>query len=318
METLSSYIDKIIPGINDAWDRNKISDLAILSTPEAVLSKNSFLLSADIKFLWFSWFIESIYDYHKASEDISYPEVVSSVRRGLLKTGFNESDQKFNDVWKSISRLTYKLISKSSGRSREHLTRSTKYDLIERSKGTPYCWICGHRFSSESIDKFSNLDAEIKLPNLIDYFLQKGLKERDFKIEVEHKMPFISGGGDLSDLNNIELCCGFCNRYKWKFISIYDANRSLKTFIHPRIGNISIPQPYWAIRILALAEGCSEPTCTVKKEKAALYVDLINDIGSATPTNLKVVCKKHLKNKGDRFLDRKLFENRNTNRNSFI
>lgn len=319
MEELNAYINQVIPSISESWDTNALANLAVLNPPKDVFPNNNVICKSDMSFVWLSWFVESVYDYNLAKEDITYPAVFSYVRRGLIHSGFNENSANFTDVSKSVSRLIYEYIGKVKGRKRKPPKHSTKEALLEKFDRGPFCWICGYRFTSEAIDKYLGKPSNIELPSTFDYFSARGLKERDLSIEVEHKQPFSTGGADIDDLQNIDLSCGFCNKHKWKFLSIYDANRGLRSFSHPRMGLVSIPQPYWIIRILALANSCSEAGCTVKKAKQQLFVDLVNPLGSASPTNMKVVCRKHLNNLGYRFVDRTTFINGfKRTRNSFV
>tara|TARA_Y100001970_G_C14176231_1_gene827142 strand:+ start:450 stop:1409 length:960 start_codon:yes stop_codon:yes gene_type:complete len=308
MEMLSGYLNKTIPAISQSWKPNTLADLANITSPSSLFNERESMLKADIHFLWLSWFLESIYDFNLAPENTKYADVFSSVRRGLIKSGFNEHDHSFNEVWTNIARLIFTYISNTQGRTRKQVTKTLKQDLIATYNGKPYCWICGVRFPEESTKTFLGINANFTLSPTVDYMFPRGLKERDFKIEVEHKLPFSLGGGDIDDIENIDLSCGYCNRHKWKFLSVYDANRSLRTFSHARLGMLSVPQPYWAIRILALADRCSEAGCTARKSNQQLYVDIVNELGSATPSNLKVVCRKHIRNPGDRFVNSKLFE----------
>lgn len=302
MDILSGYLDIAIPGISESWKPRGLGSLATVNCPSSLFIGRESLLKADIHFLWLSWFIESIYDFNLAPENAKYPDVISSVRRGLVKSGFNLDDASFNDVSKTIARLIYTYLSKTRGRSRKPITKYFKQELIEAANGTPYCWICGAQFKRESIDAFLGKQVKFKLSPIVDYMFPRGLKERDFKIEVEHKLPFSIGGDDIENIENIDLSCGYCNRHKWKFLSIYDANKSLRTYAHSRLGMVSVPQPYWAIRLLALSEKCAEAGCTAKKVNQPLFIDMINNLGSAAPSNLKVVCRKHLTNSGDRFV----------------
>ncbi|SFP81236.1 HNH endonuclease [Enterovibrio norvegicus] len=310
MELLSAYLKKAIPGVNDAWNKGMVADLALTITPELIFFDKQSLLKGDMTFVWLSWFIESIYDYNLAPDNIVYADVFSLVRRGLLKSGLSEDSEHFVVIWKNVSKVIYTFICRMQGRKRQSVTKTLKEDLVSLAQNDLKCWICGYRFSHDSIQLFLNQPGSIQLPSLVDYLSPRGLVERDLKIEVEHKQPFSSGGGDLDDLDNIDLSCGYCNRHKWKFLSIYDANRSLRSFSHSRLGLVSVPQPYWVIRLLALADRCTEAGCTVTKNKQQLYVDFINDIGSAAPTNLKVVCRKHLRNSGDRFVSAVNFKDR--------
>ena len=182
--------------------------------------------------------------------------------------------------------------------------------MLESCDKKPICWICGYKFCSNAIAKFLGEQYSIILPKTLDMYFPSGLTERDYTIEIEHKKPFSLGGGDIDDHNNIAFSCGFCNRYKWKFISIYDVSRNLRGYVHPRLGLVSIPQPYWTIRLLALSEMCSEIGCTVKKIHNKLYVDLLNPLGSMVPGNMKIVCRKHRRSAGDRTVKAEDFKSR--------
>ncbi|MCR9908578.1 HNH endonuclease [Vibrio campbellii] len=300
MELTKAYLNKSIPIIDSLWDRDDLCSVAISQEPDNILGNNIAVLKADRSIISLSWFIESVYDYNMANESISYAQVFNHVRRGLSNLGFDNNDSSYMDVTLEISRLCFSYICNTSGRNRSRVTKSIKLDLLENCNNDPRCWICGHKFCNEAINKFLGKPHNIQLPNSVDMYFPSGLTERDYVIEVEHKKPFSSGGADVDDLSNIALSCGFCNRHKWKFISLYDVNRSLRGYVHPRLGVVSIPQPYWSIRLLALSERCSEPGCTAKKSSTRLYIDKVNPIGSMTPTNMKVVCKRHRSNSGDR------------------
>jgi|GEM_PF-2200782 len=308
MDELNAYLDRVIPVISDSWRTDALADLAITNPPQGVFTNNSVLCKSDISFVWLSWFIESIYDYNLADKNVSYGTVFSNVRRGLIHSGFNDSSPKFTEVSRTISRLVFEYIGKLKGRKRKQPKNDTKEALLEKFDSKPHCWICGYQFKDFAINRYLGTDDNIILPSTFDFYSPRGLKERDISIEIEHKQPFSSGGGDLDDLDNLDLSCGYCNRYKWKFLSLYDVNKGLRTFSHPSLGNVSIPQPYWIIRILALADKCSHSGCTVKKTKQQLYIDLVNPLGSASPTNLKAVCRKHISLAGFRFLDRNTVE----------
>ncbi|ENP8323283.1 HNH endonuclease signature motif containing protein [Vibrio vulnificus] len=302
MELTKAYLEHSIPIIDSLWDSDKICSAAIANEPESVLGSNISILKADRSIIALSWFIESVYDYNLADDSVTYAQVFNQVRRGLSNLGFDSDHKDYLYIASRITRLCFSYICNSSNRKRKAVTKSLKLDLLEDCDNKPKCWICGHKFCDESINKFLGEPYKIKLPTLIDMYFPSGLSERDYVIEVEHKKPFSTGGADLDDINNIALSCGFCNRHKWKFISLYDVNRSLRGYLHPRLGLVSIPQPYWAIRLLALSEKCNEPGCTVKKSHAKLYIDVKNPLGSMSPTNMQVVCRRHRKRPGDRMV----------------
>lgn len=300
MELTKAYLEHSLSIIDNLWDKDELCSAAMAHEPENILGSNIAVLKADRSVISLSWFIESVYDYNLANEEVTYAQVFNHVRRGLHNLGFDNNHSDYLDIAAKISRLCYSYICHNSNRRRKSVTKSLKMDLLESCNNKPQCWICGHKFCSDAINKFLGKPYNITLPSSVDMYFPSGLSERDYFIEVEHKKPFSSGGADLDDLSNIALSCGFCNRHKWKFISLYDVSRSLRGYLHPRLGVVSIPQPYWAIRLLALSEKCSEPQCAAKKTNSRLYIDMKNPLGSMSPTNLRVVCRRHRKNAGDR------------------
>ena len=58
------------------------------------------------------------------------------------------------------------------------------------------CWICGFRFDAQAADEFLGGTgvAPRALPLFMDYLKPRGLKPRDFRIEIDHVMPVSAGG----------------------------------------------------------------------------------------------------------------------------
>jgi len=302
MERLHQYIEQSLIGFGSVWSSSGVANQSIIDVPEDVFLGGTSLLKNDINLQWLAWFCESLCNLDECVDEVDLYKIFSLVRRGLTKVNIKTDEPNFLKLCSIISAFMFKRIESSSGRLRQRVTKQNKIDLIESSQGVPRCWICNSKFSKEAVDIFLGKSGDIKLPELIDYMMPRGLIERDLKIEVEHKLPFSKGGGDIDDLKNIALSCGWCNRYKSNLISIYDVGRNLKNYRNKKFMGFSIPEPYWIIRKLALSERCSHEGCIITRKKNNLYIDLINPHGAANPINLKVVCRNHINGYHNRFV----------------
>ncbi|HAE78650.1 MAG TPA: hypothetical protein DCG73_12610 [Morganella sp. (in: Bacteria)] len=293
MERLHQYIEQSLSGFSNVWNSSGIAKQSIIEVPDDVFLGGTSLLKNDINLQWLAWFCESLCNLDECLGEVDQYKIFSLVRRGLIHVNIDQNNPMFLNLCSIISGFMFKRIESVSGRLRQRVTKQNKLDLIESAQGEPRCWICNSKFSKDAIDIFLGRSGNIILPEFIDYMMPRGLIERDLKIEVEHKLPFSKGGGDIDDLSNIALSCGWCNRYKSNLISIYDVGRNLKIYKNNNYVGFSIPEPYWIIRKMALSERCSHPGCTAKR-KNNLYIDLVNPRGAANPINIKVVCKVHV------------------------
>ncbi|WMU73475.1 HNH endonuclease [Enterobacter bugandensis] len=307
MERLHSYIKSSLQGFSQVWDPLAIAYQSNIIPPDDVFLGGTSLLKNDINLQWLAWFCESLCNLDECSSVTDPYKVFSLVRRGLISVEVDESDPSFFHLCDVISKFMFNRINNLNGRLRQHINKQLKIDLIESSNGHPRCWICKSEFKQDAIDIFLGGKKEIILPEYVDYMMPRGLIDRDLKIEVEHKLPFSKGGGDIDSLENIALSCGWCNRYKSNFISIYDVGRNLKTYKNASFTGFSIPEPYWIIRKLALATQCSHKKCSLGRNNQ-LYIDLINPRGAANPINLQVVCKKHVHDYHTRLVPRENYK----------
>lgn len=296
MEGLKEYIEDAFSSLNNAWDRGGINKHGMLTPPEKLFLGDKLLIKNDINLQWLTWFCESLCFLHDELSKKTLHDIHSLVRRGLNNIGVSTDNTNGYELSKMISLFVYKKLDIMYERKRETATKSKKLELLESSGRYPKCWICNNKFDDAAIDLFlsSGQKGQINLPSMVDYMMPRGLIERDLKIEIEHKIPFSKGGGDISDIENIDLSCGWCNRYKSNYISLYDVGKSSKFYRHNVLGDVSIPEPYWIIRKMGLYNKCHEDSCT-KGRKNKLFIDLINPHGTANPLNLKVVCLDHVK-----------------------
>lgn len=290
-------------GFGKVWDPLSLAHQSNFVTPDDIFLGGTSLLRNDINLQWLAWFCESLCNLDECASTSDIYKIFSLVRRGLIHVDIKESDPLFFNLCHLISKFMHNRIDCINGRLRLRIKKQLKIDLIESSNGRPRCWICNSLFSHEAINLFLGKDGKISLPEMVDYMMPRGLIERDLKIEVEHKLPFSKGGGDIDNLDNIALSCGWCNRYKSNYISIYDVGRNLKSYKNGSYVGYSIPEPYWIIRKLALENKCSHIGCFCNR-KNKLYIDLINPRGAANPINLKVVCKLHMNERHRRFVPR--------------
>jgi 5-methylcytosine-specific restriction endonuclease McrA len=215
---------------------------------------------------------------------------------------WNAVDQRFrtdktkserHEIAVSVARIL-QMISKlwQDIRRRRALSRDDKRLLLDISGKPPRCWICGAAFKEVDVDNFLfGRTALSDLPRFVDVLRPRGLDERDLSIEVDHVVPFSRGG---QDKGNLALSCGWCNRAKGAYTSIYDvAGQPLRAQPNS-IGLHSLPQPFWVVRLLALGEGCTHPDgCELSRHNAELTIAPIREAGALNITNLRVTCFGH-------------------------
>ncbi|MFM5182158.1 HNH endonuclease [Aeromonas veronii] len=297
MNTLSAFLNSSINNLSKMWSYDDISQGAINSAPDMLFSGCGAVLKHDMNLQWLSWFCEALCFIDNSNDEKNLHDIFSLVRRGLINLG-HEYNCEIQNTAVQLALFLYRRQLSVNGRNRQRATRQFKIELLESAGKSPRCWICNSKFTDESIELFKGGGRpEIKLPEYIDFIFPRGLCERDLKIEIEHKHPFSKGGQDLyDDLSNVALSCGWCNRHKWNFLSLYEPGvASCSFYNHDKLGPMSIPEPFWIIRKMALSNGCEAPGCTVKR-KNNLFIKLINPHGMANPLNLMVVCKSHLDN----------------------
>jgi len=288
------FIDSTLQDYLSIWDVEKISRIANLSVPESVLGRQKTLLRADVNIQWARWFVESLADplgYLKY--DFSYPTLFSDVL-----TAVNE---KFNQYTKnekvkiasSVARILQSQINRmKSSLKRQQISRKDKDLLLELAGNPPRCWICGAIFSNEAVDNYLyRKSTSIRMPKFIDIFFPRGLNQRDLTIEIDHIVAHSLGG---SSEDNLALACGWCNRNKNNYLSIYDTNGQPKKAVANSIGVRTLPHPFWSIRLLSTVRICEFlDGCASATSNSNLTITSINQNGSMNPTNIRVTCYEH-------------------------
>lgn len=290
---LNSFFSQCINGFNNAWYPSDFAPLSNIQAPDLVFSGDD-SIKTDVLLRWASWFFQSMC-LIDSFDELSKPQIISRVRDGISCFGVSLSQPDKDKISILIANFLYNQSKNSLERKRQKLTERKRQEIIAVKSGVNKvvsCWVCGHRFDDDVVQRFL-ISRKVKpaLPDFVDVLTPRGLVDRDLDIEVEHKIPFSKGGGDLDDINNIDISCGWCNKGKSNYLSIYDANSKPKIYFNKDVNfKISVPQPYWAIRKLAYNNKCSHPNCV---NENGLRISLINLKGAATPLNIKVVCKEH-------------------------
>jgi hypothetical protein len=277
------------------WDHDDAKKISGYQIPDGILGpRRKTLLRADIAILWSSWFIESLLDpqryvlegknylhlfadaFHLVSENFSH--LTKDERRDFAQVIANE-------LWGRVE-----ILRRNS--SRTSIDRNTRFDLLADAGTNPRCWICGHLFSDPAIKAFEDIKPTNSLPfEFVDVYKPLGLSSVDSTIQIDHVEAWSKGGRDL---NNLKLCCAWCNRNKSSHGSIYDVAGTANTANANKYEIFSLPQRFWIVRLIAAVRRCEHSEgCDATTENSELTVEPINPLGMATPNNLRVVCGDH-------------------------
>lgn len=289
----------VAPGL-DGWGRAELRELGGLDVPDAALGGHRFLLRADIAERWGRWFAESLADpVRYAARGVTKmrvrADVSSSVRRWFGEYSGAELDEvtrvATDAVWELVTRL------RAATGSRRGLRRDDRLLLLDLAGTGPRCWICGGAFSDAAIGNFlDGVGARVPLPGLVDILKPRGLVERDLSIEVDHVVPHSKGGGDDE---NLRLACGWCNRHKSSFGSMYDIRTDYEMRQKAgqgtwRFGGVTVPKPFWTVRVLGVIGACEHREgCPATASDSELTVHPVNGRGAMNPVNLRVTCLEH-------------------------
>lgn len=282
---LLNFLENALDDPALCWKPEELQRIGYLLVPEQVFGEYPALLRGDIHRLWAEWFLGAFVDVNRfAVGEVSYANIYKSVREFCLSALGTKPP--VGHLAKVIARLADEEVTRlKRSAKRKGLPIDDRQLMVDLADGRPRCWVCGYRFAEEAIENFlkGKFQHELPAPLLVDIFKPIGLTSRDMQIEVDHVFPFSRGGGDEE---NLRIACGWCNRHKSNYASLYDTagvDRVGKT----KSGYYSLPQPLWVVRLLALS-GASEYSGKTARD-CELTVTLRNPNGKATPPNLVVV-----------------------------
>jgi hypothetical protein len=289
-----NFLDAALGNSLGCWDQKQLATIAGKVVPDLILARNSALLRSDAHQQWARWFVESFVDPRSYRADqIEYTQVFrdvwNSVNSQLSHISHSERRQIASKVAKTVHEIAIRI---SNINNRSTTSKKTKRLLLELAGSPPRCFHCGVIFTEEAIDNYlGNERAEIKLPLLIDILRPRGINKRDLQIEIDHIIPFSKGGGDDE---NLKLACGWCNRHKSNFLSIYDISGIPISSGPNSIGLKSIPHPFWSLRLLSIRGICEHHGgCSKNLKNDHLMIAPICETGAFNPTNLQVTCSEH-------------------------
>ena len=290
----ADFIQHALGNVGAVWQKPTLDSLASLLAPDGVLGRRRALLRSDIHEQWARWFVEGIVDPQRyAGRNVSYPYLFNDVLQVV--------DQRFRDFTRperrelasNSARILQQLVrSLDSSRRRVAVSKADRSLLIDLAGDPPRCWVCGSRFSENAIDNFIfGENNEMSLPTFVDVLKPRGLKVRDFRVEIDHVVPY-SRGGENDD--NLQLACGWCNKSKSALISLYDVEGRPRVAAENALGLGSLPHPFWTVRLLAVERRCEHPDgCDRSADNSEVTVAPISKGGAMNPANLRVTCYEH-------------------------
>ncbi|AXF12985.1 HNH endonuclease [Paraburkholderia caledonica] len=290
------------------WSVQQLRALSGLSAPEALFGRREALARADVHQQWAQWFIQGIADPFRYFEaGLGYAHIFSDSLAAITRTFPALTRDERLDLSRLVANKILDTVAELRGeQERGSLDREARLLLLELAGLQPRCWICGLPFVTEAIDAFIDQSGNgaIVLPDFIDALKPIGLFKRDLSIEIDHIHPFSRGGSD--SFENLRLACGWCNRHKGAAVSLYDTEGRLRQAAAKGTSFVSLPQPFWVVRILATQRRCEHiEGCSHCAEDSELTVTTTAGSGAPTPTNLRVTCAAHDPLRATRLLPRK-------------
>lgn len=303
-DEINRFLEKTSDRLENTWQISNLSNIAQTRIPDFITGNQDVILRADITTLWTQWFLESICDPERFIENYpGYAHVVHSVKNEIPFLFSNIPIAKHGEIIRQISKLLDGEIKRRHIQHRVTFDSRIKNMLLDIYGSEPRCWICGYKFSTWAMKKFSGqiTSEEVPQPQFIDYLMPRGLNSRDLQIEIDHVFPFSEGGEE--DIENLRLACGWCNVHKSNRLSLYDVASKPGIIHHPNLGRVTVPHPFWNVRLLSLHRQCQhEGGCDRTVDNAELTITSRHPKGSMNPMNLRVTCIEHDNIGSNRFI----------------
>ena len=290
-EAISHFAETALGPAIDTWDADALKHLARLEVPAGTTGSLSWLVDADTRVLWARWLLESLCDPAEFASGFSYPHLFARVRAAVVErtTGMPADEQ--SDVTKRLANLLRPLLAAQRPGRRTPWSRETRLLLRELYQR---CWVCGSSFPSWAEARFLGNETDVAPAayHFVDFLRPRGTIVAELQIEVDHVHAFSTGGTE--DIDNLRLACGWCNRHKSARSLVYDAPATCRRYEHPKRGLVSVPQPFWTVRTLAVRGRCEHPEgCPARTTSHELTVVPRHLGGSPNPANLMIVCADH-------------------------
>jgi hypothetical protein len=292
---LQVFLDTTLGSHAAVWQSSGIRAMSHLNVPERVYGGREELLRGDIHFVWARWFLESICDPARfvGNPKTGYAHIFREVYgnlTGLLADTPKDEVQKFASA---LALFVSEEVSRQEAKAREAIDLDERRRVLGESPRPARCWVCGYQFTDAAVKRFLKEDdiPPIRPLSFVDCMTLRGRQVRDLLIEVDHVLPVAAGGHGGE---NLRLACGWCNRHKNDNLSLYDQAFSPLRIRHPTLGLMTIPRPFWVVRVLSYRERCEWPGgCDRTSANAQLLIAARRQGGAMNPANVIVVCEKH-------------------------
>lgn len=290
--TTLNFAHYVIASNAATWDEATVRDLATKVAPQGLGGTSSWLIGGDANYLWARWFLEGLADplpYLDGRK--KYPHLYECVRAALTADAGQLPADERADLARGLAKLLWQEIRGRVVGQRVNTDRETRLFLWDLY---PRCWVCGAAFSDWARAEFLQEEGDIdpRTPPFVDFYKPRGITLIDLRIEVEHVVPYSAGGAN--ERHNLRLSCGWCNRAKSNRTLLYDAEGAPRKRRHPTLGIVSVPQPFWVVRFLAMRGRCEDVSgCAARTTTDELTVAPRSVHGAPNPANLIVVCREH-------------------------
>jgi hypothetical protein len=300
-EAAGEFVRTVLGSEVNWWSERDVRREASLSVPSGVLGSAPWILEGDVRGLWASWFVESLFDpVQIAPKSFNYVHLYARLTQWASEAASTLPPHRRAQLVQSLAEVLEPILLASSQNGRRRWRREEKLLLYDLG---PRCWVCGAGFPVGAVDAFLERETRSPIPvrTHVDFMKPRGVSVRDLKIEVDHILPLSRGGDD--EIENLRLSCGWCNRSKSAHTLLYHGPGHCRVVNHPRLGTRSVPQPFWTVRLLGLVRRCeSIDGCDRSSDTSELTVAPRRLEGAANPTNMMVVCRDHDPLRADRLV----------------
>lgn len=292
---VESFFNTLADVFPERWTQDALREVSRLDVPSVVFGANDWLLKADHATTVARWFVEGLVDLAPYEFDDSlnighlYKELITQMR-SLTPA----PDDEVRKAARKLASFAWHDVILRRNMGRKAIRKRLREEVWFREEPNQRCYLCGYKFTPLARDLFLHRTAGALTPrNLVDFTRPRGRSARHLAVEVDHVMPVIEGGA--TDIDNLRLACGWCNIVKSRYCAIYDAKSwSVGVVSHPILGHVSVPQPLWLLRLVAIRGRCEErSSCQARLADHELFVAPRSPKGALTPTNLMVVCQDH-------------------------
>ena len=293
-----------------AWESNAIRQMSNLTVPERIYGGREELLRGDIHFVWARWFLESICDPTRflSNTKYGYAHIFREVYTNLGALLSDTPRDEVRSLSSELAGLVLAEVIARAAKSRQSIDLDERKRIFGESVRPARCWVCGYRFTDAAVMTFlRDEDASpVRALSFVDCMTLRGRQARDLLIEVDHVVPVAAGGHGGK---NLRLACGWCNRHKSDNLSLYDQAFSPLRIQHPVLGVMTIPRPFWVVRLLSYRGRCEwTGGCDRTAANTELLVAARRPSGAMNPANVTVVCESHDPLQGNRLVNNELIE----------